>query len=411
MIRLDPGVCLQGEEGASLIFGSKGIQLTRDNTVENLTIRTSIHDTAILNDTGVEDFGTLTLRNVRTVGQILLLADDSVHAGRVVAEDVSIEAADLRGRIERPHGFGVDVMQGAFTLWNRQEDPESSIHATLTRIGAGTEKTPVRGWGVFVSGHGDREGKARGGRVIIDQLTTTEITTNGGILPGTADLISAGVFVVYNVQATEVINEQPVTTFGQNDMVLDNWGDVEKWTAKAAITSHGPSGIGFVNFNYIGTLDVQGPIITTGRGARGFNLYDGVLNEASFDTIATTGDGSIGVQISKPLPKLTIYRDLTTAGNEGSSLVRGVQMQLKAIALSVKRGGKIQHLHVGGQISTSGADVATVEIDDTIEHFSVAGAIRGTGDRSDAIHTRRGCVNLSGVDATALHGSDLVETN
>ena len=100
-----------------------------------------------------------------------------------------------------------------------------------------------------------------------------------------------------------------------------------------------------------------------------------------------------------------------TAGNEGSSLVRGVQMQLKAIALSVKRGGKIQHLHVGGQISTSGADVATVEIDDTIEHFSVAGAIRATGDRSDAIHTRRGCVNLSGVDATALHGSDLVETN
>jgi hypothetical protein len=28
----------------------------------------------------------------------------------------------MRGRELRPHGFGVDVLQGAFTLWNRQDD-------------------------------------------------------------------------------------------------------------------------------------------------------------------------------------------------------------------------------------------------------------------------------------------------
>jgi hypothetical protein len=27
----------------------------------------------------------------------------------------------LRGREERPYGFGVDVLQGAFTLWNRSD--------------------------------------------------------------------------------------------------------------------------------------------------------------------------------------------------------------------------------------------------------------------------------------------------
>ena len=32
----------------------------------------------------------------------------------------------------------------------------------------------------------------------------------------------------------EVVDVGPVTTYGQNDMVLDNWGSVETWTAKAA---------------------------------------------------------------------------------------------------------------------------------------------------------------------------------
>lgn len=83
----------------------------------------------------------------------------------------------------------------------------------------------------------------------------------------------------------------PVTTHGQNDMVLDNWGRVETWTATAPVISHGPSGIGFVNFGDLGHLDVRGPITTHGTGARGFNLYDGSLWHASFDSIATTGDG------------------------------------------------------------------------------------------------------------------------
>lgn len=77
----------------------------------------------MLNDTGVEDLGTLTLRNVTTVGQVAILAEDQVRPGHVDARNVHVRAADVRGRYHRPHGFGVDALQGAFTVWNRQPDP------------------------------------------------------------------------------------------------------------------------------------------------------------------------------------------------------------------------------------------------------------------------------------------------
>ena len=81
-----------------------------------------------------------------------------------------------------------------------------------------------------------------------------------------------------------MINDGPVTTMGPNDMVLDNWGEVGAWTARAPVTSHGPSGTGFVNFGTLDRLDVQAPVTTYGTGARGFNVYDGRLHSARFES-------------------------------------------------------------------------------------------------------------------------------
>lgn len=111
-------------------------------------------------------------------------------------------------------------------------------------ISIGTETALVRGSGVFVAGQGDREGKADGGLFTADLVRTGEIHTDGGIAPATPDKISGGVFVVSGAKVERVENTGRVTTHGQNDMVLDTWGEVTEWVADAQITSTGPSGIG-----------------------------------------------------------------------------------------------------------------------------------------------------------------------
>ncbi|WP_026927748.1 hypothetical protein [Granulicoccus phenolivorans] len=404
MITLPPGTTLRG---GTLRFGARGIRLTSDNTLADIRIEVPVQETAILNDTTVADLGTLTLRNVTTRGQIALLAEDQVRAGHVRAEGVRVEAADVRGRYHRPHGFGVDALQGGFTLWNRQADPAVVLTAELLDIAAGSADEPVRGSGVFVGGHGDWDGLADGGTITVTELRTGEIHTDGGIPEATPDLISGGVFVITGANVDLVSCAGPVTTYGQNDMVLDNWGSVTTWTATAEVTSHGPSGIGFVNFGRIGTLDVQAPIVTTGKGARGFNLYDGSLEEARFAAIATTGDGSVGIQVSKPLRRLTVAGDVTTSGGEGLSLVKGVQVTLQAIALSIKAGGEVESLEIGGRLATSGNQVATLEVDGTVGHLAVAGGIEASGSGSDAVWLRGQGVDLTGLTITAAQGEQV----
>lgn len=409
MITLRPGVTLRG---GTLQFGAKGVRLTSGNTLEEVTVSTAQDEVAILNDTSVADLGTLTLRGVSTSGQVLLLADDAVRAGHVVVDGVHVGRADVRGRMLRPHGFGVEALQGAFTLWNRQADPGVAITAELRGISAGSDGSPVRGSGVFVGGHGDWEGMGDGGTLRVSTLRTGEIHTDGRIPPATPDLISGGVFVISGAIVEEVVNEGPVTTYGQNDMVLDNWGDVRSWTAQAPVTSRGPSGIGFVNFGKLGRLDVRAPVQTFGTGARGFNVYDGSLDHASFQSITTHGDGSTGVQVSKPLAVLEIEGDLRTEGGEGLSLVKGVQTTLKAIALSVKPGGSIGKLSVAGELESTGDNVVTLEIEGEIGEIEVAGGVTAAGNGSDAVHLNGG--DVPGLDAlriTAAAGEQIVRSS
>lgn len=405
MITLPPGVTLRGGE---LVFGAKGVRLTADNTLRDITVRTEADEVAILNDTSVGNLGTLTLANVTTNGQVLLVAGDSVRAGHVQVKSLTIETADVRGRVRRPHGFGVEALQGALTVWNQQADPAVRLTAEILDVAVGSEGAPVRGSGVFVGGHGNWEGKGDGGVLQVTRLRTGEVHTNGGIPAGTPDLISGGVFVISGAEVETVENAGPVTTYGQNDMVLDNWGKVQRWQATAPVTSHGPSGIGFVNFGDIDTLEVTAPITTTGKGARGFNLYDGSLQRASFASIATAGDGSIGIQVSRPMGTLAVAGDVVTTGGEGMSLVKGVQMTLKAIALSVKNGGEVDSIQIGGALKTEGDEVTTLEVIGTIGELSVAGGISATGNGSDAVAIQHDVPGLDAIGITSAHGRTVV---
>ena len=405
MITLRPGVALRG---GTLRFGAKGVLLTSDNRLEDVTVIVPDHEVAIGNDTSAGHLGRLVLRNVRTRGQVLLQADAAVRGGHVEVDGLAVATADLRGRPDRPHGFGVDAMQGAFALWNRQADPAVRVTASLKGISAGTADSPVRGSGVFVAGYADRAGCADGGSVDVDLLRTGPIVTDGGIEPGTPDLISGGVFVVSGARVAAVINDGPVTTMGPNDMVLDNWGEVRAWTARAPITSHGPSGIGFVQFGALDRLDVQAPVTTYGVGARGFNVYDGRLDSARFESITTHADGAVGIQVSKDLPALDIVESVTTFGGRGTSLVRGQQVQLSAIAVSVQQTGRIGRLSVAGSLSTYGDDVVTLDVEGTIGALKVQQGITAAGVGSDAVRLTGEVAGLDEVPVTAAHGQRIV---
>lgn len=405
-LTLPPGVSLRGGE---LVFGAKGLRLTRDNTLEDLTVRTSAHEQAIFNDSSLADLGTLTLLNLTVHGQVYLSAEGNVRAGHIEADGVHVASADTRGQMQRPTGFGVEAMQGAFTLWNRQPDPAVVLTARLENISAGSAQEPVRGGGVFVGGHGDLAGKADGGTVELELLSTGDVFSDGGIAPGTPDLISGAVFIICGTRAEHVLNLGTTTTYGQNDMVLDNWGQVKNWTAQAKVTSHGPSGIGFVNFGDIDVLRVEAPIETTGLGARGFNVYDGSLNEAHFLSITTTGDGSVGVQVSRELPMLSIDGDLTTSGGTGESLVKGELIQLSAIALSVKPTGHLGTVKVGGNISTAGNELSTVDLEGSVDTLSVEGTILALGTGSTALRTAPGITtDLGALVLEAPNGTHIL---
>jgi hypothetical protein len=272
-------------------------------------LEVSANRRAIFNDTSVESLGRIRLVRVATAGQVQLLARDTVRSGHVEVDGLDIAAADTRAQSDRPHGFAVNVIQGAFTLWNMQTDESVAISARLKGLSVGRASAPVIGSGIFVSGAG-----FKGGRILARVLETDGVYSDGQIAPGTPDVITGGVFVVYGAVIDLVRNRGPVVTYGVNDMVLDNWGIVDHWIAEEKLTSYGPSGIGFVNFGSVNELWANAPIETFGKGARGFNVYDGTLNQAIFDRITTHADGAVGVQISKAIGRLVVRRGIETFG-------------------------------------------------------------------------------------------------
>jgi hypothetical protein len=382
-LRLSPGQALRGNEGARTIqfrAGEEGLQLSSDNEISRLRLVCDVHRRAVFNDTSVSHLGRISLKTLKVTGVVQILARDKVRGGHVEAYEINIEAADARGFDTRPQAYGVQVIPGAFTLWNQQSDKFVVITADMTGISAGEAGKPVRGSGIFVSGAGDT-----GGRLVVARLETGAVYSDGGIVPGTPDRITGGVFVVYGAFVDNVRNLGPVTTYGANDMVLDNWGAVDRWVAADKITSLGPSGIGFVNFGSIDRLEVNAPIETFGQGARGFNVYTGTVGVADFDRIVTHADGAVGVQVSQPVGEIKVRRGIETHGGKGESLVKGVVVNLSAIALSVKPGGSIQRAQILGGLVTHGAGVEALELHGRVGALEIGGWAEPVGGGFDKI--------------------------
>ena len=371
-LRLMPGQTLRSVSGRHTVLSFRpeadGVQVTTDNFVLDLDVRVTPTHRAIWNDRTVDGMGTLVIRSVRTIGSVQIMVSDKVRSGRIEVDGLDIRSADTRGERERPHDYGVSVLQGAFTLWNLQPDEDVAISADLVNLSAGRFGVPVLGSGIFIAGAGKR-----GGQLHVERLETNGVYIDGRITPGTADQIAGGVFVVYGASVDSVRNMGPTMTYGANDMALDNWGSVDRWVSKGKVATYGPSGIGFVNFGRIRNLCLQEPIETFGLGARGFNVYDGTVDNAEFDRIVTHGDGAVGVQIGQPVGMLVVRRGIETFGGTGPSLVKGVVQNLSATALSVKPGGSADLISVNGNIETHGPGTLPIEILGSVQSLHIRG--------------------------------------
>lgn len=284
----------------------------------------------------------------------------------------------------------------------------SKITVSLANISVGAKNAPVLGSDIFVSGFGDQSGL-----VELDVLTTGAVHSTGMLPYGAADIITGGVFVVYGVHVKRVEHFGEVVTYGVNDMVLDTWGTVDQWIAHAPVVSYGPSGIGFVNFGTVNDFRAEAEIITYGLGARGFNQYDGTVKNIRFKSIETFGDGSIGIQVSKPVGTITVDEDVTTHGSIGNTLVKGMNMQLPAEAFSVKPGGIVEKLIVGGNLITHGAKVTTYAVEGgRVKALDIKGKVLAQGQNSNAVLvTNKGSTPLTNVHASAPAGTALVVTD
>lgn len=324
------------------------------------------------------------LERLSVVGCIALITEGTAGPGDAVnVKDVHVADADARNLTKGPVGFGVEIIPAAFTLLNRRTSPDSRIKAEVSNVSAGSAEKPIRGTGVLIGG-------TPGGGEIWCSPETGTIHSNGGLPPGTADRISGGVFVVQGAFADEVRNIGSVSTYGTNDMVLDNWGVVEKWTALADCTSYGPSSIGFVQLGQIRTLSIEGVLETHGAGSCGFNAGEvkqasdvtsskgpeaGEVREATFTRIVTHGDGAIGVQVSVPEGRIVVKNGIETFGGVGSSLARGVVTKLAATGLSVKPGGAAEEIYIENGLITHGRDVQPLELLGQVATLHVSGNV------------------------------------
>jgi hypothetical protein len=134
------------------------------------------------------------------------------------------------------------------------------------------------------------------------------------------------------------------------------------------------------------------------------NISPNKIEYASFHSITTHDDGSVGIQISRDLQRLTIQDDVTTHGGEGESLVKGKVLELKAYALSVLKNDHVGELSVGGALCTIGQGVVTLIVQGSIDSLKVHEGIHALGQDSDAVVIEGGNISLEGLDITAREG-------
>lgn len=135
---LPEGVSLSGkpQENGELPLlsfqNSDGIGISANNAVQNLNIDAPVNHKAIFNTTVQEDLGTFTLENLFIKGQVSIITRVGVKKANVVIDNVDIHSADARHYLEQPQKYGVNVLQGALTIYNINPNPDSLLSVSVS---------------------------------------------------------------------------------------------------------------------------------------------------------------------------------------------------------------------------------------------------------------------------------------
>lgn len=235
-ITLPPGTALQGREEAVLEFGSKGITVTIDNSISDLTIVANPSDVAIGTDTSLLSMGRITLTNVVVCGQVALIMEDVLSEGTAIVDSLTITYADTRGRAHRPRTGELEILQGALTVWNRQRSSASKLFASLAQITVGTIDAPVRGTGILLSG-----GTCpRSCQVGVEKLSTNAVVVDGGIPERAGDLIAGGIVIGPGVNAGTLLSNGPILTRDHRDSAIVDLGEISHITLDAPLAASMP---------------------------------------------------------------------------------------------------------------------------------------------------------------------------
>ncbi|HEC2170694.1 TPA: hypothetical protein R1903_001195 [Staphylococcus delphini] len=198
-IHLSKGVSISGSNEKEILISfsrGDGFSLEGDNKITNLAIQTNQDQRAIFINSNFEDLGEIELSSLIITGQVQILTRRPQKKLNLTIHDLDIVSADTRIAAEKPLAYGVSVYQGALTIYNYNQDPESLITTKIEGVKIGREKAPVIGTGIFIGGFG-----YDGGKVEVEYLRTNAVYSNGMIPFGQPTLITAGVFIISGAHA------------------------------------------------------------------------------------------------------------------------------------------------------------------------------------------------------------------
>lgn len=348
-LALSRGQTIIGKGAATpLSFVHDGLSLSGTNSLKSLHINCPATASAINVAPGATECGSFHLSECQCEGVVHLVFDDNAGDVTLAIAGIAVTCANATALLPRPAGNGVEVQQGALTVWNRSVAP-TVVTLVARDIVIGSSAQPVGGTGLFVAGN--QSGK--GGTISLHQLETGPIFSDSMLPEGTTGIVAGGIFLLAGVNGEWVETLGDIVTWGANSVPIDTWGLIGHWRIDGNARSHGPSAVGMVNAGTLERCTINGEIETFGDGARGCCIY-GPTGTITARAIRTHGSAAAGLHVVDQLDAIILTDGVFTAGAPGQGLMKGRMIETPAHGVEVETSGRLGVLDCA-RIAATGA--------------------------------------------------------